>query len=353
MFKLVVRVVVRKAKIGIHLGRRRSICILVLATFLLVWYSCGWLITITSKALLPPPPPDQNLDHFRRNRSLAHYMDNIQVLIEPSTTPCAGAEEVPVLILVSSAPLNYENRQAVRTTWGKHQPTYFVMGLNSNDVDEQLVDNYVESKQYGDLVLFELHDHYQNLTLKSALMIQWALRNCPQAEFMFKTDDDVLVNPWTLKLVLKENPDAALLGYKIEDTLVHRDEYTKWFMPRWLFNTDVVPQYLSGTGYLINGVNLENILKKAYKVPLVNLEDVYFTYLVAHRTLSLPLTHDRRLSPHKPWLPLACAYWTLASMHSLSPDEMATAWSKIENIADLDASCSFFKSYLESDFLLY
>lgn len=89
-------------------------------------------------------------------------------------------------------------------------------------------------------------------------------------------------------------------------------------------------------------------------MPLVNLEDVYFTYLVAYRTLHLLLTHDRRLNPHKPWIPLACAYWTLASMHSLSPDEMVTAWSKIQNMADQDeTSCSFFKTYLDSEALLY
>lgn len=42
--------------------------------------------------------------------------------------------------------------------------------------------------------------------------MQWSLRRCPQAQFLFKTDDDVLVNPWTLRKVLKENEDAKLLG---------------------------------------------------------------------------------------------------------------------------------------------
>ena len=62
------------------------------------------------------------------------------------------------------------------------------------------------------MIVFDFHDHYQNLTLKTALMMQWSLRRCPQAQFLFKTDDDVLVNPWTLRKLLKENEDAQLLG---------------------------------------------------------------------------------------------------------------------------------------------
>lgn len=62
------------------------------------------------------------------------------------------------------------------------------------------------------MIVFDFHDHYQNLTLKTALMMKWSLRWCPQAQFFFKTDDDVLVNPWTLRKVLKENEDAQLLG---------------------------------------------------------------------------------------------------------------------------------------------
>lgn len=98
--------------------------------------------------------------------SLVHFTTILvissQILIEPSATPCAGAEEVPVLILVSSSPLNYDNRQAVRTTWGKHQPTYFVMGLNSHDIDEQLVS--------GHLLLFE-NVIYTNIIIRVCIFI--------------------------------------------------------------------------------------------------------------------------------------------------------------------------------------
>ncbi|XP_075985417.1 beta-1,3-galactosyltransferase 5-like [Anticarsia gemmatalis] len=353
MLHLLFRIIVKKFVYGKVFGGRRNILLVLplLASFFVVWYTWWWLVLVTSKALLPPPPPDQNLHHFRQNRNLEHYINNIPVLVEPSSTPCATADEVPVIVLVSSAPHRFEHRQAVRQTWAKHQLTYFVLGLYGDEMDEQLVDNYVEAKQYGDMVVFDFHDHYQNLTLKTALMLHWTLDRCPQVMFLFKTDDDVLVNPWTLKTVLKENQNAKLLGYKIWDRPVHRDEYTKWYMPRWLYPQETIPQYLSGTGYLINGEYLPRILKKAYKVPLVNLEDVYFTYLVAYKTVGLKLSHDRRLNPYKPWVPLSCAYGGLASTHSFSPDEMVATWPKIET--NRDDSCGFLDSYMTSDFILF
>ncbi|KAJ0171253.1 hypothetical protein K1T71_012803 [Dendrolimus kikuchii] len=273
-------------------GRRRTLFYLPLFIWAIASLAmCCWLVEIGIHALLPPPPPDQDLQHLRRSRSLKHYLDNTQLLIEPSSDPC-GLEETPVIILVTSAPTRYEARDAIRDTWARHQPTFFVMGVQRQNVDEQLVNNYVEAKQYSDLLVFDFYDHYQNLTLKTALMLKWTLKRCPQAQFMFKADDDVLVNPWTLRQVLKDNRDAKLLG----------------------------------PGYIISGEYIENILNTAFKIPILNIEDVYFTYIVARRTLGLSLTHERRLSPHKPWIGLSCAYWDLASAHSLSPKEMLSKW---------------------------
>lgn len=83
---------------------------------------------------------------------------------------------------------------------------------------------------------------------------------------------------------------------------------------------------------LIPGDYLPQIMQGAIHVPLVNLEDIYFTYLVAHKELGLKLTHDRRLSPIKPWFKVSCMYWDLASTHSLDPQEMRTAWAKLEGL---------------------
>lgn len=42
-------------------------------------------------------------------------------------------------------------------------------------------------------------------------------------------------------------------GYRKLNSYPHRDETNKWYLPRWLYWQDRVPEYLSGTGYLIHG----------------------------------------------------------------------------------------------------
>ncbi|CAH2261172.1 beta-1,3-galactosyltransferase 5-like [Pararge aegeria] len=330
---------------------------------LLIWLSCAtaawWLAGRCGRALLPPPPP-QTLDHFRRNRSLKSYLDNITVLIEPSSTVCSLSRKVEVLVLVTSSPQRFLQRQAIRATWGKHVPTYFVLGLDGPSVEDLMVDNFVEAKAYSDMIVFQFQDHYQNLTLKSALMMQWTTARCTEhleGMMLFKTDDDVLVNPWILRQVLEENSGKDLVGYKKLNNYLHRDEYNKWHLPRWLYRQDFVPEYLSGTGYLIKGSKLSKILNTAFEIPIINLEDVYFTYVVSKARLGYTLTHDRRLSPYKPWLPLECMYWGLASMHSLSPNEMLNAWPSIRVLGEKyergDAKCRYFVDNIWSELYLY
>lgn len=90
----------------------------------------------------------------------------------------------------------------------------------------------------------------------------------------------------------------------------------------------------------------------ALKEPLINMEDVYFTYLVAKKTLGLNLTHDRRLSPYKPWASLACPYWSLASIHSLTPAEVVRIWPTIEEIGQSSSdACGMFKIFSSDMFL--
>lgn len=108
---------------------------------------------------------------------------------------------------------------------------------------------------------------------------------------------------------------------------------------------------------LFPGRKLNKILNAAYEIPIINLEDVYFTYLVSKVKLGLTLTHDHRLSPYRPWLPLPCLYWGLASTHSLSPNEMLCVWPNIEGLGKQyekgDETCKFYVDNVWSEWYLY
>ena len=50
-----------------------------------------------------------------------------------------------------------------------------------------------EAAEHGDLVLARVEDHYENLGLKTISAMDWVARNCPQAEYLLKVDDDMFV----------------------------------------------------------------------------------------------------------------------------------------------------------------
>ncbi|KAL4706141.1 hypothetical protein ACJJTC_013606 [Scirpophaga incertulas] len=343
-----------KRILSFYSGRRqRRLSVVILLLLVSALLKAWWLSAVVSDVLIVPPPLVHDLGHFRYSRSLRHYLDNTQLLIEPSSTACDGAQKVFYMAIVSSAPSNVDQRAAIRRTWSARQPTFFVLGIDVTQ--DSLVDTYLEAKENRDMIVFDFSDHYQNLTLKTALMLHWAHRRCPQAGVVLKTDDDVLVNPWAMMDVLMLHEDKQLVGYKRTDARAHRSEYTKWYLPRWLLPYDTIREFLSGTGYVIQGAYIERILKAADSIPMINLEDVYFTYLVAQDYLGLTLTHEQKFSPYKPWLRTACAYWNLASVHSLSPQEMVDAWAMIEPLGlyyEGEVICKW-SSFLSKDFFLY
>ncbi|XP_048484786.1 beta-1,3-galactosyltransferase 5 isoform X2 [Plutella xylostella] len=302
-------------------------------------------VLLLHRALLTAQRVHTQLQSYRVNRNLSAYSDLIQEpLIQPRSLDslCSGFAPDGVVALVTSSPARAARRRIIRDTWASAVPTFFFLGLDGSK--DELADIYYESKLHNDMVVFEFVDTYQNLTLKTAAMLQWGQRalrrwaeRCDGARFVLKTDDDITVNPWRLRDVAREHANDALVGYIFEDAAVRRSPFNKNFIPRWLYPEDNYPEYLSGAGYLINEY-LPEIVEASYKVPLINIEDVYFTYLVAVKALGLPLSHDDRLSPFQPVVPLACAYWDFASMHSMTPATIASAWAKIQTLGEASDS---------------
>ncbi|CAK1543684.1 unnamed protein product [Leptosia nina] len=321
--------------------------LLIVVCALLMW---GWLVADIAANALLPTVADQDLEHFQRTRNLRSYIENTQLLIEPSEVRCGD-----ILVLVSSSPNHFEAREAIRSTWGSHLTTFFVLGIEGYTEDDLMVDNYLEAKLHGDIITYQFRDHYQNLTLKTGLMLEWTINRCSTSKFLFKTDDDVLVNPWKLKRIVEERPDDGLIGYLKTNNYLHRSTHNKWHIPSWLLRDDFVPGYLSGTGYLVNVKYIRLMLQAAYTVPIINLEDVYFTYLVANKTLGIKLAHERGLSPYKPWIPSGCLYWGSASSHSLTPEQIVRWGSRVIKLGaeyERDQSiCSAFANY--GEWLLY
>ncbi|CAG9793134.1 unnamed protein product [Diatraea saccharalis] len=244
------------------IGRRcHSLPVVLLLVLCVLVATRLWLADVI-ESVLRPQLPDHDLSYLRRSRDLKYYLQNIQLLIEPSSTRCEGVEEVPLLVLVASSPSHLNRRGAIRNSWAKHFPTLFFLGVDGLDRDQALVDSYIEAKESGDMVVFDFLEHYDNLTLKTALMLHWSQKRCTTASAVLKTDDDVFVNPWVMKEVLKAHQNSQLIGYMLQDSKVHRDEYSKWYLPQWLFSEDYIREFLTGPGYVIQEFYFNKVFPK-------------------------------------------------------------------------------------------
>jgi len=62
-----------------------------------------------------------------------------------------------------------------------------------------------ESTKYGDVIQEGFLDTYNNLTLKSVMLLKWVRTHCRHALYVMKTDDDMFVNLPRLITFLEED----------------------------------------------------------------------------------------------------------------------------------------------------
>ncbi|KAF2349038.1 Glycosyl transferase family 31 [Trinorchestia longiramus] len=124
---------------------------------------------------------------------------------------CDKGRKVSLFISVLSSVRHFEQRDAVRRTWGsglslaplRARIAFFLASPPQQEahVQSQIT---IEAQTYGDIIQEDFLDTYHNLTLKSIMALKWAEANCPQAEYFMKTDDDIFVNVPKLLTFLQE-----------------------------------------------------------------------------------------------------------------------------------------------------
>lgn len=118
-------------------------------------------------------PAFARLPSHVRDFLLYRHCRDFAVLREPKATKCA--QPVFLLLAIKSSPANYGRRQVLRTTWARERRVrgaslrrLFLVG---SDRDPQQARKFnrlleLEAKAYGDILQWDFHDSFFNLTLK-------------------------------------------------------------------------------------------------------------------------------------------------------------------------------------------
>ena len=240
-----------------------------------------------------------------------------------------------MIVLIHSHLANQRRRDAIRNTWIrdlKHQDQpivmLFVVAMTTDDAEnERLIP---EAHLYKDILQFNFTDLYKNLVLKSILSLRWAAEYCGNAQYLFKTDDDMFINGRLLLDILESSANSSMLiGSVYEHSDVHRSGI--WAVDSIEYPSDHFPDYCSGTGYVMSMDVAKQLSDYRPLTQIIHIEDAYVTGLLA-LNLSIPCKHHD-LFPNWMTTPrvsnVELFYQNkLLGVHGLTYDRMYQIWNR-------------------------
>lgn len=294
--------------------------------------------------------------------------------------------DAKIVIVVISAPKNFDERKAIRDTYGKKLTThvknvklYFGIGTVSNETIMRKIKS--EDDTYRDIIQWNISECYENLIIKSIAVLKWTIGHCAHAQYLIKTDDDVYMNVEKLMdqnflpvdgderssfrehdLPSMRNNSQTLkpftLGFYLGGVVVREG---KWAVPKDIYPSDTYPEYVSGTGYIISKpairIIYENVIElvgdqtyisedlvrdQTYipklRYPIIRLEDVVITG-IAPEVSNVSRLYDQKITfmwrwyHHNDW---DVKKETLFIAHHLKPNELRA----IDKVFDYKKSIS-------------
>ncbi|KAK4299274.1 hypothetical protein Pmani_028448 [Petrolisthes manimaculis] len=347
---------------------------------LLLLFSAFLFFFFQVASLLPRRPGGHEFpwsSNSSRNLSVYIHPSLVTALLQP-VDPCPNNPYV--LFVVPSSINNTHEREAIRRTWGQwagskpigdldnwrgwlgdkkrkphvhqlqHDETHqhnsnsdtqqqqqqdkttrlvFLLGTQKGEekVSKQVM---AESMLNKDMVIEDFVDSYTNLTLKTVFMLKWIRQNCPSAQFIMKTDDDIFVNvPNVVRTLTSLTTPKVLTGNLICGARPIHDVRSKWYTPQYMFRDGHYPNYLSGTAYVLSGELVEPLFSAALSTPYFHLEDVFLTGICARKINVRPTDNfnfsylTRGLSP--------CLYKEVAMGHGVLPSQMIKLWNLLNH----------------------
>jgi hypothetical protein len=129
---------------------------------------------------------------------------NFSYILNPNWTVCQ--DNVYIIVYVHSTPAYDQRRILIRETWATRNlfPEIRLVFMLGQTLDNKIMQAVqFENDLYQDIVQEDFLDSYRNLTYKAVMALKWISTYCSQASYILKTDDDMIVNTFTLLRYLK------------------------------------------------------------------------------------------------------------------------------------------------------
>ncbi|KAK2718360.1 beta-1,3-galactosyltransferase 1-like [Artemia franciscana] len=247
--------------------------------------------------------------------------------------------DLRLLVLVTSAPGHRLERSAVRGTWGhialrKDVALAFFVGQSRNYTENVLLKE--ESRIYDDIIQGNFMDTYNNLTLKTMSMLEWASEHCSRTKFLLKTDDDMYINfPPLLKLVSAVKRPRLIFGKLAQKWKPIRNMSSKYYIPPRLYPDAYYPDFNTGPAYVLTGDIVKELYRESLNNTFYKLEDVYITGIIAKK-LRIDHMHFDQFINRRVALE-TCKVKKAISIHMVKTYEMYDLWKRVsDGLEDCD-----------------
>ncbi|KAJ8023681.1 Acetylgalactosaminyl-O-glycosyl-glycoprotein beta-1,3-N-acetylglucosaminyltransferase [Holothuria leucospilota] len=211
-----------------------------------------------------------------------------------------------IVALISSFVGNFEQRLAIRETWGSKDIFYsrivrfvFVLGsptANKNETQSKVDEEF---RKYGDIIQGNFDESFQNLTLKVVLGLKWVTEFCSEAAYLYKGDEDMFV-AWSrvVRLLLQKSDSNGspvmkrfFFGRVQRDSLRINNPKSKYFVNESTYHGKFYPEYCSGGSYILSTDIIPKLYRMSLITPLIPIDDAYQGILTYQIGVS-PIHHD-------------------------------------------------------------
>ncbi|XP_068920030.1 N-acetyllactosaminide beta-1,3-N-acetylglucosaminyltransferase 3 [Petaurus breviceps papuanus] len=286
-----------------------------------------------------------------QNFLLYKHCRDFPILQNAPPNKCTGSPgglgPVFLFLAIKSSPKNYERRDLIRRTWGQERVVegatirrLFLVGTEPDVLEARKVNRLlaIEAQLHGDILQWDFHDSFFNLTLKQVLFLEWQAAHCPNASFIFNGDDDVFAHTDNMVVYLqgKEADKHLFVGYVISNVGPIRVPWSKYFVSELVMKEDKYPPYCGGGGILLSRFTTRAIQRASHEIPLFPIDDVYLGMCLQHEGLA-PARHMgiKVVGVHAPSPRIGsfdpCFYQDVLLVHRFLPYEMLLMWDAIKN----------------------
>ncbi|KAL6459402.1 hypothetical protein MHYP_G00328740 [Metynnis hypsauchen] len=288
----------------------------------------------------------QHIQDFLYYRHCRHFPMLLNV-----PDKCGGPEkssDVFLLLVIKSSPPNYERREVLRKTWAAERlqngvwiRTVFISGTAGQSFEKQRLNKHleVENHEHKDILQWDFHDSFLNLTLKQILFLGWMEKFCPNAHFLLNGDDDIFGNTDNMVVYLQGLDDAGankhlFVGHLIQNVGPIRSSASKYYVPEQVQESDRYPPYCAGGGFLLSHFTARTIYNMSHSITILPIDDVYMGMCLEKAGLK-PSSHmgfratglhipSKVLDPYDP-----CYYREMILVHRFLPHQIYLMWYEI------------------------